>query len=62
VFYSANGVSGWSQQSKLVASDGGADDNFGYSVSVYGDVIAVGAYYADTSAGSNAGEQCYIWY
>jgi hypothetical protein len=36
--------SAWSQEQKLTASDGDADDQFGGSVSVYGDVIAVGAY------------------
>jgi hypothetical protein len=33
----------WSQEQKLTASDGAAQDDFGYRVSVYGDVIAVGA-------------------
>ena len=57
MFYSADGVSGWSEVSKLVASDGAADDEFGYSVSVWNNVIVVGAYYDDTSAGLGAGEQ-----
>jgi hypothetical protein len=34
----------WSQEQKLTASDGDADKNFGFSVSVYGDVIAVAAF------------------
>jgi len=45
----------WSQQAKLTASDGAADDRFGSSVSLYGDTALVGALYDDTTAGSNAG-------
>ena len=45
------------QFSKLVASDGAADDNFGFSVAVSGDgnTIVVGARWDDTIAGSNSG-------
>ena len=43
VFYSADGVSGWSEVSKLVASDGAAYNFFGWSVSVWSNVIVVGA-------------------
>ena len=58
MFYSADGgVSGWSQVSKLVASDGAASDFFGWSVSVWSNVIVVGARDDDTAAGSNAGER-----
>ena len=60
MFYSADGVSGWSEVSKLVASDGAAYDYFGISVSVWSNVIVVGAHYVDTSAGENAGERM-IW-
>jgi hypothetical protein len=45
----------WSQQQKLVASDGAADDFFGFSVSLSGDTAVVGAYGDDTPAGSSAG-------
>jgi len=45
VFYRSGSV--WSQARKLVASDGAAGDEFGYSVSVDGDVIAVGAVRSD---------------
>jgi hypothetical protein len=38
----------WSQQQKLLASDGAASDDFGYSVSISGDYAIVGAYYDDT--------------
>ena len=35
-------ASGWTQRAKLVASDGAANNYFGWSVSIDGDVIAVG--------------------
>jgi hypothetical protein len=44
----------WSQQAKLTASDGAADDWFGYSVSISGDYTIVGAY-ADDDSGSASG-------
>ena len=44
----------WSQQDKLTASDGAAGDYFGYSVSINGDTIAVGAHYDDDD-GDNSG-------
>jgi hypothetical protein len=44
----------WSQTQKLTASDGAAEDNFGVSVSVSGDVVLVGAY-ADDDRGSASG-------
>ena len=44
----------WTQQNKLTASDGAADDLFGYSVSVYGDTAVIGAHAADDK-GSNSG-------
>jgi hypothetical protein len=37
----------WSQQAKLLASDGAANDYFGVSVSISGDYAIVGAYYDD---------------
>jgi len=45
----------WSQQAKLTASDGAADDLFGVSVSISGDTVVVGAHENDddgTSSGS----------
>jgi len=33
----------WSQQTKLAASDGAADDVFGWSVALYGDTVMIGA-------------------
>ena len=40
----------WTQQAKLTASDGAVNDYFGYSVSVSGDTIVVGAYGDDDRA------------
>jgi hypothetical protein len=44
----------WSQQAKLLASDGAASDYFGYSVSISGDFAIAGAY-GDDDKGSNSG-------
>lgn len=44
----------WNQQAKLQASDGAAGDKFGFSVSVSGDTILVGAL-LDDDQGSNTG-------
>ncbi len=44
----------WTQQAKLLASDGAAGDKFGYSVAINGDIIAVGAYQDDAPL-SNGG-------
>ena len=40
----------WSQQAKLVASNAGAGDQFGYSVAIDGDTIVAGANNEDTGA------------
>jgi hypothetical protein len=44
----------WTQQQKLTASDADASDRFGYSISVSGNTVAVGAY-ANDDAGSASG-------
>ncbi|MBR9814373.1 hypothetical protein GYB61_11025, partial [bacterium] len=44
----------WSQQQKLTASDGAADDQFGFSVALSGDTALIGAF-GDDDAGSNSG-------
>ena len=51
--FTGSGAS-WSQQTKLVASDRAADDQFGFSVSLKGDSLAVGARLADSST-TNSG-------
>jgi hypothetical protein len=42
----------WTQQAKLLASDGAAYDQFGCSVSVSGDTALIGAYGHDSNKGS----------
>jgi hypothetical protein len=42
----------WSQQAELTASDAAANDFFGYSVSVNGDTLVVGAQNKDSSKGA----------
>jgi hypothetical protein len=51
----------WVQQSKLVASDGAADDRFGYSVSVTVDYAIVGAYYDDDNGASSGSAYIFRW-
>ncbi len=57
VFTKVSGV--WSQKAKLIASDGAANDEFGYSVAVDGDTLVVGAHLHDVDDNgtsiSNAG-------
>jgi hypothetical protein len=44
----------WSQQQKLTAADGAAEDNFGVSVSINGDRLIIGSL-GDDDNGSNSG-------
>ncbi len=46
--------SSWTQQAKLVASDGAADDYLGYACGISGDTIALGAW-LDDDKGANSG-------
>lgn len=46
--------SDWAQVKKLVATDRGAEDFFGFTVSISGDFIAVGAYQEDESTTGTA--------
>ena len=46
--------SNWNQEQKLTASDAAASDEFGYSVSVSGDVLVIGAYQND-DGGTDSG-------
>ncbi len=48
------GVS-WTQQAKLTAADGAANDQFGNSVAISGDTAVVGAYLDDVGANANQG-------
>jgi hypothetical protein len=47
----------WSQQAYLKASNTGAGDNFGWSVSISGDTIVVGAHHEDSNATGVNGDQ-----
>ncbi len=53
--------SAWIEQGKLTAPDGAADDVFGWSVSVSGDTVLVGAPDDDTTAGTDAGSAYVVW-
>eukprot|EP00985_Skeletonema_marinoi_P008880 scaffold4057_cov216-Skeletonema_marinoi.AAC.1 len=46
------GVQEWAFTKKLVASDGSPGDNFGFSVSIYGNQAVVGAVWANERGGS----------
>ena len=46
----------WSQQQKLVASDGAADDRFGVSVALDGETALVGVHLADVNGLADAGK------
>ncbi len=45
----------WSQQAKLIASDGAMNDSFGHSVSLFGDTALVGASRDDVGDNGNQG-------
>ena len=50
IFYRSG--SAWTQQAKLVASDGAANDFFGASVSMSGDTVVIGAGQKDSTSPS----------
>jgi hypothetical protein len=49
------GPNNWGQARKLTASDAEAGDGFGYSVSISGDTLVVGANAKNSAAGADAG-------
>jgi len=55
VYVFRKGANEWVFEQKLVASDGEAQDNFGVSVAVWGDVIVVGAHLNDEPGQDNSG-------
>jgi hypothetical protein len=55
------GSDNWGEVTKLIASDGEADDHFGRSVSVSGDIVVVGAPWNNVSANIRQGS-AYIYY
>ena len=52
VYVRSGGV--WTEQQKLIADDGAADDYFGYSVSISGDTLVLGAT-GDDDKGNGSG-------
>ena len=50
----------WNQEAKISASDGAAGDDFGFSVSIYGNTIAIGAHQDHNEKGEYAGS-AYIY-
>jgi hypothetical protein len=51
----------WAQQAHLIASDGAAEDEFGWSVALSGDTALVGAYLDDIGTNNNQGS-VYFYY
>ena len=58
VYVRSNGV--WSEQAKLTASDGAADDYFGNSVSIDGDTVVIGAYFDDDNDYNSGSAYVYV--
>jgi len=50
----------WTEQAKLLASDGAASDSFGISVAIDGDTIVAGAYLDDNNNGSSGSAYIFI--
>ena len=50
----------WSQRSKVVASDGAAGDQFGWSVSIYGNIAVIGSRYDDDKGSDSGNSHIYI--
>jgi hypothetical protein len=50
--FTRDDASGWTQQTYLRASNAGEEDNFGWSVALAGDTLAVGALIEDHAAGA----------
>lgn len=55
IFTQSAGV--WSQQAYIKASNSEANDRFGFSVSISGDTLVVGAYYEDSDATGVDGDE-----
>jgi hypothetical protein len=51
----------WTQQQKLTAADGAGSDEFGVSVAIGGETIAVGAHHADLPSGGGDAGAVYIF-
>lgn len=49
VYVYRRSTSGWAQEAYIKASNNGENDNFGFAVALYGDILAVGACNEDSS-------------
>ncbi len=58
IFIRTDGI--WTQQAKILPADGVAYDLFGYSVSISGDTVIVGAF-GDDDNGNNASGSAYVF-
>jgi hypothetical protein len=61
VFSTEDGGSTWSQNQKLIPSNGVSDDQFGFSVCIYSNIIVVGAPNADTVGVGLASGVVYVY-
>ena len=52
---SSNQIESWTQRTKIFSSDGAAQDNFGFSVSLYGDTALIGASGDDGNGKTDSG-------
>ena len=55
IYVTSDSGSTWSQMSKIVASDGADGDQFGWSVSIYGNIALIGSPFGIDS-GVNSGK------
>ncbi|MCK4266549.1 MAG: FG-GAP repeat protein [Thermoplasmata archaeon] len=49
------GAENWGERTKLTPSDGANNDNFGWSVSISGDTVVIGAFFDDVGANPDQG-------
>ena len=56
--FKRNGTT-WQQEAKILASDGAAADRFGFSVSISGDYVVMGAYEDNDNGGSSGSAYIY---
>jgi hypothetical protein len=50
----------WTQQAKLLASDGAESDYFGYSVAISGNTVVIGAIYDDDKGGDSGSAYVFV--
>jgi phage baseplate assembly protein gpV len=54
-------TSGWTQVAKLTAGDGAVNDEFGYSVSIDGDTMVIGAHYDNDPVKGDKSGSAYVF-